>query len=153
MHHIYFAFSRQRHFYTQLSELLFCFDWLDGSARSVAVVHWDYPRTTWYDERGTRCSTSSVSRVWCVASSSRPARSCTSWTRTSSSARKIISTVNIQVGWIKQNIPCFPLHAILQINRCLLGLVFGNSCTLCENIYAVLWRIRDYCVWFDLIRY
>lgn len=53
--------------------------------------------TTWCGGRGTKYFISSVSPVWCVASSCRLVRNCTFWTRTSSFVKRTTSVVNFKV--------------------------------------------------------
>lgn len=62
------------------------------SARAAATA--SRPRT-WCGRPATRCSTSSVSPAWSAENSCQPGRSCTCWTRTGSSVKKITSAARV----------------------------------------------------------
>ena len=62
----------------------------DDMERSVADVVRVFHQTIWYVEPGIRCTISNASPVWYVGSNFQLVKNSTSWTKTNSSAKKII---------------------------------------------------------------
>ena len=81
----------RRRIYPQTDAGCFSLIIAGGTAQNAPAAATASRLKTWCGRRATRCSTSSVSPVWCVENSSPPARSCTCSTRTGSSAKRITS--------------------------------------------------------------